>query len=86
MSAAADTGGKNTVSAPMPGKILKMMTAEGDAVRQNQALFIVEAMKMENEVVAPRDGDVEAVHFKKDDLVAVGDVIVTLAAVKKDEA
>lgn len=67
-----------TVSAPMPGKILKMLVKTGQAVSQNATLFILEAMKMENEVKAPRDGVVKKIHFGENDLVGVGSVILEL--------
>jgi len=71
-------GDENIISAPMPGKILKMMVKKGQKVAKNTTLFIVEAMKMENEVKAPRDGVIKKVHFKENDLVTVGAVIVEL--------
>lgn len=57
------------VRSPMPGKVIKLCLAEGDAVRKNQTLVIVEAMKMENEVQSGLDGVVKKVH------VAVGDLV-----------
>lgn len=73
-----DRADENIISAPMPGKILKMIAKDGQKVAKNTTLFIVEAMKMENEVKAPRDGVVKKVHFQEDDLVSVGAVIVEL--------
>ena len=54
-----DDGGKVTVS--MPGRVVKLLVAEGDAVEEGQPLLIVEAMKMENEVKAGRSGTVERI-------------------------
>lgn len=78
----ADGATANEISAPMPGKILKMLVKTGDEVRQNQTLFIVEAMKMENDVKSPRDGKVSAVLHQENDLVSVGDAIVALQPVE----
>ncbi len=69
---------EHTVSAPMPGKILKMLVKDGQAVSKNATLFILEAMKMENEVKAPRDGVVKKIHFHENDLVGVGSIILEL--------
>lgn len=50
------------IKAPMPGKVIKLSVGEGDEVRRNQTLLIVEAMKMENEVQSPVDGIIKKVH------------------------
>jgi acetyl/propionyl-CoA carboxylase alpha subunit len=55
--------------APMPGKIIEIRVAEGDAVSQGQTLLIMEAMKMEHSVTAPRDGTVERVSVRAGDQV-----------------
>lgn len=57
------------VRSPMPGKVIKLCVAEGEEVRKNQSLVIVEAMKMENEVQSGLDGIVKKIH------VAVGDLV-----------
>jgi biotin carboxyl carrier protein len=64
------------IGAPMPGKILKMLIGEGDKIKRNQPLFIIEAMKMENEVKSPLDGQVKKIYFKEQELVSVGEPIV----------
>lgn len=69
---AGDAGGaKDKVFAPMPGKIVKYMVAVGDAVEKKQQVVIVEAMKMENPVLARAAGTVKAINF------AVGDQVDT---------
>ena len=74
-----DSGaGGNLIGAPMPGKILKIFVEEGQDVKKNERLFIVEAMKMENEVKAPRDGRIAAVNFAVLDLVSVGQAVIEL--------
>jgi biotin carboxyl carrier protein len=57
------------VTAPMPGKVVKVNVAEKEAVRKNQTLAIVEAMKMENEIKSPLDGVVKKIHASAGDLV-----------------
>lgn len=66
------------IAAPMPGKILKIFVQEGQSVARNQRLFIVEAMKMENEVKSPREGVVKQINFQENELVSVGEPVVEL--------
>ncbi|MBN2409755.1 MAG: biotin/lipoyl-binding protein [Candidatus Aminicenantes bacterium] len=61
--------GITVVKAPMPGKVVKINVAENDAVRKNQTLAIVEAMKMENEIKSPMDGVIKKIHSSAGDLV-----------------
>ena len=63
----------------MPGKVLAVHVSEGDRVRRDQGLLIVEAMKMQNELRAPRDGVVAALRAKVGDAVAAG---ATLAVIE----
>lgn len=58
---APSTGAGETISAPMPGAILKILVGPQTFVTKNQPLLILEAMKMENEIVAPADGTVTAI-------------------------
>ncbi len=68
-----------TMEAPMPGNILDVQVKVGDAVSENQVLVILEAMKMENEIVAPKTGTVTAVYVTKGSAIDVGAPIVTIA-------
>ena len=61
--------GKSVVTAPMPGKVVKVYVAEKEAVRKNQTLAIVEAMKMENEIKSPLEGFVKKIYVSAGDLV-----------------
>jgi len=61
--------GKSVVTAPMPGKVVKVNVAEKEPVRKNQTLAIVEAMKMENEIKSPLEGFVKKVYVSAGDLV-----------------
>ena len=68
--------GRQSVSVPMPGKIIAVLAAEGDAVEKGQGLVIVEAMKMENEVRSPVTGVVREIKVKPGDTVEGGAVLV----------
>ena len=76
-SVAAPAGGEN-VNAPMPGNILDIKVANGAAVKKGDVLIILEAMKMENEIVAPCDGTVTVV-VTKGAAVETGAVLCTIA-------
>ncbi len=62
----------------MPGTILSFSVAVGDMVKKGQVLCILEAMKMENEIVAPRDGTIAGIHSGKNSSVNAGDALVSL--------
>jgi len=68
--------GRQMVSVPMPGKIIAVLIAVGDAVEMGQGLVIVEAMKMENEVRSPISGEVKEIKVKPGDTVEGGAVLV----------
>lgn len=72
------SGGAGAVNAPMPGTILSVDVKVGDVVKAGDTLCILEAMKMENEIVAPVDATVKGVHVNKGDTVANGDLLITL--------
>lgn len=73
----AGTDSKNSISAPMPGTILKVKVKAGDPVKKGDVLLILEAMKMENEILAPDDGAVASVAVTEGATVSTGDVLVT---------
>ena len=77
--AAAPAGAGETVNAPMPGTILDVRVSNGQAVKSGDVLMILEAMKMENEIMAPRDGVVTSVAVSKGAAVESGAVLCTLA-------
>lgn len=70
--------GSVTVAAPMPGKILGIKASVGQAVKKGEVLVILEAMKMENEIVAPEDGTVASINVANGDSVEAGATIATL--------
>lgn len=77
--AAAGAGGGEVVRAPLPGLVLDVKVEVGQRVRAGDVLCILEAMKMENEVASPIDGEVTAIHQKKGQAVMGGDPLVTVA-------
>lgn len=74
-SGAEDEGG---LVAPMPGKVLEVLVAQGDVVEAGTPLMVLEAMKMEHRIVAAADGTVVAVHYEAGDQVAQGAVLLDL--------
>ena len=76
--AASGSAGSVTVASPMPGKILGVKTEVGKSVKKGEVLMILEAMKMENEIVAPSDGTVASVNVGVGDAVEAGDTLATL--------
>lgn len=76
-AAPVSTGG-TAVTAPMPGTILDVKVNVGDTVTEGQVLMILEAMKMENDIVAPAAGKVAAINVKKGDSVNSSDVLASI--------
>lgn len=66
------------ITAPMPGTILKVVAHTGDKVKRGQVLVILEAMKMENEIVAPSDGIVATINVSGGTSVNAGDLLASL--------
>jgi len=77
-SAAALATGRQNIAAPMPGKVIRVLVRQGDAVEVGQGLVVVEAMKMQNEMKAVRMGTVVEVRVKDGDTVSAGDTLVVL--------
>ena len=68
----------NQVKSPLPGTVLKVNEAVGDAVKAGDVLMIIEAMKMENEIAAPSDGTVKQIAKEKGATVVTGDVLMVI--------
>ena len=75
---AAVTGAGEAVSAPMPGTILKVNVAQGQAVKEGDVLCVLEAMKMENDIIAPKSGTITQVVVAKGSNVSSGDPLVVI--------
>jgi biotin carboxyl carrier protein len=78
-SVPASSAGADAIKAPMPGAILKILVNIGDQVEVNQPLMILEAMKMENQIVADKAGTVSGIHVTVGNQVNPGDALITLA-------
>ena len=77
-AAAVPAGGK-TIQAPMPGKIMKINFTTGTSVKRGDVLLVLEAMKMENDIMAPSDGTIASINVNPGDSVNTGDTLVVLA-------
>lgn len=66
------------IDAPLPGVIVSISVSEGDAVTKGQKLLVYEAMKMENDIVAPQDGVISKLHMSVNDNVLQGDILITI--------
>ena len=78
-AAAAPAGAGEKVNSPLPGVIVEVCVKEGQAVKAGQKLAVLEAMKMENDIPAPKDGTVTAIHVSKGDSILEGAPVVTIA-------
>jgi biotin carboxyl carrier protein len=70
--------GRASITAPMPGKIVRVSVSVGDEVVADQGLLVIEAMKMQNELKSPRDGRVTAIEVKANDSVNAGALLISI--------
>ena len=77
-AAATGAAGSVGVTAPMPGKILAVKASAGQAVKKGDVIMVLEAMKMENDIVAPQDGTVASINAAVGDSVEAGATLATL--------
>jgi biotin carboxyl carrier protein len=77
-SRAAEGHGRATITAAMPGKIVRIVVSVGDEVIAGQGVLVIEAMKMQNELKAPRDGRVTSIEVKEHDSVNAGAKLLTI--------
>ena len=75
---AASTNGPQSIAAPMPGKIVRVLVAAGDEVAAGQGLVVVEAMKMQNEMKSPRAGRVAEVKIAAGATVTAGEILLVI--------
>lgn len=75
----APTGAGEKVNSPLPGVIVEVSVKEGQAVKAGQKVAVLEAMKMENEIPAPKDGTITAIHVNKGDSILEGAPVVSIA-------
>lgn len=76
--AAPAVGGGEPIIAPMPGNIIDVKVKVGDIIKKGQVLLVLEAMKMENELVAPHDGQVLSVNTTKGSMVNVSEELMRI--------
>ena len=76
---AAPAGAGEKVNSPLPGVIVEVSVKEGQAVKAGQKVAVLEAMKMENEIPAPKDGTITAIHVQKGDSILEGAPVVSIA-------
>jgi biotin carboxyl carrier protein len=67
--------GRQTVAAPMPGKVIRVLVAEGDSVERGQGLVVIEAMKMQNELKSPKAGRVVSIQTGNGAAVGAGEIL-----------
>lgn len=76
--AAGHGGGRAQVLAPMPGKVVRVLVEQGQAVEAGEGLVVVEAMKMQNELKSPKAGTVSELHAREGATVNAGEVLVVV--------
>ena len=76
--ATAEVSGSVKLAASMPGKVVRVLTAPGEQVVAGQGIVVIEAMKMQNEIRAPRDGTITAVLVEEGKAVSVGELVAIL--------
>ncbi len=77
-SSAGGTDGKVKITAPMPGVILKVPVSIGASVKKGQVLLLLEAMKMENEIIAPADGVIASINVAEGNSISAGELLISL--------
>jgi len=77
-AAAPAAVGGTPVNSPMPGTILQVKVTAGQAVKKGDTLFVLEAMKMENDIPAPCDGTIASINTQKGASVQAGDVLASI--------
>jgi biotin carboxyl carrier protein len=77
-SGSGDEHGHAEIRTAMPGKVVRILKTAGDSVTKGEGVIVVEAMKMQNELKAPRDGTITDVRVADGDTVGAGDVLVTI--------
>lgn len=77
-AAPAGAAGSVEVTAPMPGKVVAVKASVGQAVKKGEVVLVLEAMKMENDIVAPEDGTIASINVANGDAVESGAVLATL--------
>ena len=69
---------ENTISSPMPGKVVKILVKDGDKVKEGETIIIISAMKMESEYSAPKDGIIKKINVKDGDTIEGNQILIEL--------
>jgi glutaconyl-CoA decarboxylase len=77
-AAPSPAAGGGSVVSPLPGTVLRINVAVGQAVKAGDVLLVLEAMKMENDITAPADGSVQKIHVTQGATVQTGDALISL--------
>ena len=77
-AAPASAASASAIKAPLPGNVVKILVSAGQAVKRGDTLLVMEAMKMENNIMAEKDGTVKAVYVEVGRTVALGDALVEI--------
>ena len=77
-TAAAGVQGRQSIAAPMPGKVVRVLVSEGDTVERDQGIVVIEAMKMQNEMKSPKAGRVVSLFAKEGSTVASGEILAVV--------
>lgn len=77
-STASSEHGHAEIRTAMPGKVVRILKADGDAVTKGEGVIVVEAMKMQNEMKSPRDGTISSIKASEGDTIGAGDVLVVI--------
>ena len=77
-AAASISGNGEKIAAPMPGTIIDVKVSEGQSVKKGEIILILEAMKMENEIVSPIDGTIKQIPVSKGATVNTGDILAVI--------
>ena len=73
---AVEAAGRQQITAPMPGKVVRLLVKQGDSVEAGQGLLVVEAMKMQNEIRSPKSGKIEKLFAQEGQPVNAGEVLL----------
>ena len=82
---AASKGASGVMKSPLPGKVLKVVVAEGQVVKRGDTLMVIESMKMENNIAAQADGVVRKIMVAADQNILQGDALLEFESVAKEE-
>lgn len=78
ITGSSDESGRAEIRTAMPGKVVRILASQGDAIEKGEGVIVVEAMKMQNEMKSPKDGSISEIKVAEGDTVGAGDVLVII--------